>query len=65
MKLLLDQGIPHSAAALLLGMGLDVIHVGEIDMEAVEDEAIIEYARALWSVRPLGRPTQNSTPQSA
>ena len=64
MKLLLDQGIPHSVAALVRGMGLDVRHVGEIDM-AAEDEAIIEYARALWSVRPVGRPTQNSTSQSA
>ena len=46
MKLLLDQGIPHSAAALLRGMGVEVLNVGEIDMAAAEDEAIIEYGRA-------------------
>ena len=45
MKLLLDQGIPHSAAALLREMGLDALPVGEISMAAAADETIIEYAR--------------------
>jgi hypothetical protein len=32
MKLLLDQGLPLSAAALLSDAGIDTIHVGEIGM---------------------------------
>ena len=30
MKLLLDQGLPRSAAALLRGQGVDTIYVGDI-----------------------------------
>ncbi len=45
MKLLLDQGLPRSAAPLLRAEGIDVIHVGEIEMSAAEDIEIINKAR--------------------
>jgi predicted nuclease of predicted toxin-antitoxin system len=45
MKLLLDQGLPLSAAALLRNAGIDTIHVGEIGMSEAEDADIIERAR--------------------
>jgi predicted nuclease of predicted toxin-antitoxin system len=44
MKLLLDQGLPSSAAALLRNMGIDTIHVGEIEMSAAADIEIIQRA---------------------
>lgn len=45
MKLLLDQGLPLSAAALLRNAGIDTIHVGEIGMSEAEDAEIIQRAR--------------------
>jgi predicted nuclease of predicted toxin-antitoxin system len=45
MKLLLDQGLPLSAAALLRDAGMDTIHVGEIGMSQAEDAEIIQKAR--------------------
>ena len=45
MKLLLDQGLPRSAADLLRQAGMDTIHVGEIEMSEAEDEAILEHSR--------------------
>lgn len=45
MKLLLDQGLPLSAAALLRDKGIDTIHVGEISMSEAEDADIIQRAR--------------------
>lgn len=45
MKLLLDQGLPLSAAALLRDAGVDTIHVGEIGMSEAEDADIIQSAR--------------------
>jgi predicted nuclease of predicted toxin-antitoxin system len=45
MKLLLDQGLPLSAAKLLCDAGIDTIHVGEIDLSAAEDREIIQRAR--------------------
>lgn len=45
MKLLLDQGLPLSAAALLRDAGIDTIHVGEIGMFEAEDAEIIQRAR--------------------
>ena len=45
MKLLLDQGLPLSAAALLRDAGIDTIHVGEIEMFEAEDAEIIQRAR--------------------
>ncbi len=46
MKLLLDQGLPLSAAALLRDAGIDTIHVGEIGMSEAEDAEIIRRARS-------------------
>ena len=45
MKLLLDQGLPLSAAALLRDAGIDTLHVGEIKMSEAEDVEIIQRAR--------------------
>lgn len=45
MKLLLDQGIPRSAAKLLRDANFDTLHVSEIGMSAAEDQEIIERAR--------------------
>lgn len=45
MKLLLDQGLPLSAAALLRDVDIDTIHVGEIGMSEAEDADIIQKAR--------------------
>jgi predicted nuclease of predicted toxin-antitoxin system len=44
MKLLLDQGLPRSAAALLRDAGIDAVHVGEIAMSESEDLDIITRA---------------------
>jgi predicted nuclease of predicted toxin-antitoxin system len=46
MKLLLDQGLPLSAAALLRDQGIDTLHVGEVGMSEAEDSDIIQRARA-------------------
>jgi predicted nuclease of predicted toxin-antitoxin system len=45
MKLLLDQGLPRSAAALLRETGIDTLHVTEIGMSQAEDIEIIQRAR--------------------
>lgn len=45
MKLLLDQGLPRSAAALLRDAGIDTIHVSEIEMSTAEDVEIVQRAR--------------------
>jgi predicted nuclease of predicted toxin-antitoxin system len=45
MKLLLDQGLPLSAAALLRNAEIDTIHVGEIEMSKAEDLDIIQRAK--------------------
>ena len=37
MRLLLAQGLPLSAAALLRDAGIDTIHVGEIGMSEAKD----------------------------
>ncbi len=45
MKLLLDQGLPLSAATLLRNESMEAIHVGEIGMSEAEDAEIIQRAR--------------------
>jgi len=45
MKLLLDQGLPRSAAALLCATGIDTIHVADIGFSQAEDVEIIQRAK--------------------
>lgn len=45
MRLLLDQGLPRTAAKLLRDAGIDTLHVGEIEMAAAKDIEILEYAK--------------------
>ena len=45
-RILLDQGLPRSAAALLRQVGWDVIHVSEIGMSRADDADILQRARA-------------------
>ena len=42
MKLLLDQGLPRTAAHLLRSAGIDSIHVSEIGYATAEDAAILQ-----------------------
>ncbi|MCB0229913.1 MAG: DUF5615 family PIN-like protein, partial [Anaerolineae bacterium] len=46
MRLLLDQGLPRSAAPMLSEGGIDTLHVGEIGYSTAEDAEIIKYAQA-------------------
>jgi len=45
MKVLLDQGLPRSAAQLLRDVGIDSIHVGEINFSTESDSAVLSKAR--------------------
>lgn len=45
MKLLLDQGLPRTAAELLNRAGIDAIHVGEIGYAEAEDDMILQFGR--------------------
>lgn len=45
MKLLLDQGIPRTAAKLLNRAGIDTVHVGEIGYAEAEDDMILQFGR--------------------
>lgn len=45
IKILLDQGLPRTAAGLLRERGWDVQHVSERGMSRAEDAAIIALAR--------------------
>jgi len=45
VKLLLDQGLPRSAAALLSDRGFDTVHAGDIGLAAAADVAILHQAR--------------------
>lgn len=44
-RLLLDQGLPRSAAKLLSAAGWDVVHVGDIGLNRAEDSRILDHAR--------------------
>jgi predicted nuclease of predicted toxin-antitoxin system len=41
MKLLLDQGLPRTAAELLRSVGIDTVHVSEIGYATAEDAVIL------------------------
>jgi len=45
MKLLLDQGLPRTTAALLCQAGVDTVHVGDIGHSRSEDRAILQLAK--------------------
>jgi predicted nuclease of predicted toxin-antitoxin system len=45
-RLLLDQGLPRSTAALLSQGGWDVVHVSETGMSRADDREILRRARA-------------------
>jgi predicted nuclease of predicted toxin-antitoxin system len=45
MKLLLDQGLPRSAATLLSEAGIDTVHVAEMGLSAADDTDILQRAR--------------------
>jgi len=45
MKLLLDQGLPRSAAQLLREGGVDTVHVGEIGLSTANDNDILQRGR--------------------
>ena len=44
MRLVLDQGIPRDAAAILRSLGHDCMHVGEIGMSKAFDEEILAFS---------------------
>ncbi len=44
MKLLLDQGLPRSAASLLRENGIDAIHTGEIGLASATDKTLMQLA---------------------
>lgn len=46
MRLLLDQGLPRTAVALLRHAQLEAVHVAEIGMAQAEDRDILAYAHA-------------------
>ena len=45
-RLLLDQGLPRSAARLLTQAGWDVVHVSEVGMSRAADSDVLARARA-------------------
>jgi predicted nuclease of predicted toxin-antitoxin system len=44
MRLVLDQGVPQDAAALLRRLGYDCMHVGEVGMSKAADEEILAFS---------------------
>ena len=50
MRLLLDQGLPRSAAYTLRLRGWQVEHVGELGMGSASDADILNYARATGAI---------------
>jgi predicted nuclease of predicted toxin-antitoxin system len=51
LKLLLDQGVPRSAATELVRSGVDAVHVSDLGMASATDREIL--ARALEDDRTL------------
>ena len=47
MRLLLDQGLPRSAAEFLREAGIDTVHVGEIGYVAADDATILQIQTVL------------------
>mgnify|MGYP003621764705 CR=1 FL=1 len=45
MKLLLDQGLPRSAASLLRSQGIDAVHTGEIGLATADDPTLIRFGQ--------------------
>ena len=45
MRVLLDQGLPRSAAKLLREAGIDTVHVGEIGYSKADDMTILQRGR--------------------
>lgn len=45
IRLLLDQGLPRTAAAILSDAGIDAMHVADLGMSEASDEEIVETAR--------------------
>lgn len=45
-RLLLDQGLPRSAAAILRAAGWDVVHAGEVELATAADFQILDMARS-------------------
>jgi predicted nuclease of predicted toxin-antitoxin system len=50
MKLVLDQGLPRSATAILRNFGYDAIHVGDVGMARAADSEILAFAREAEAV---------------
>jgi predicted nuclease of predicted toxin-antitoxin system len=46
MRLVLDQGVPHDAAAHLRSLGHDCVHVSEVGMSKAADEDILAFSLA-------------------
>ncbi len=45
MRVLLDQGLPRSAAGLLRAAGIDAVHAGECGLAEAIDTEILHFAR--------------------
>jgi predicted nuclease of predicted toxin-antitoxin system len=45
-RILLDQGLPRTAAKILKEKGWDVLHTGDIGLSRASDNEILEYARS-------------------